>query len=186
MNFVGRPFGGTIRDYAKSQPGKAFLSQHFNIGEFSCPPLQSAVEFPPSCNPNILGAAFDQLLLFLVVRQSKSLKFEHPLLRSLRDRRCSEAQNIKRYLTSGILTDGLLDYLVRSAAAHQKSYSNKRGRGKMIPFVEFRSALKALHDIASRLDWSAKRLQHHGFLTSLSNFAVRVSAGTQNQPGMGG
>jgi hypothetical protein len=174
MNYFSRPFGATIRDYAKSQAGKAFLSEQFNLGEFSCPPLQRAVEFPSACDPNILGAAFDQLLLFVVERQSKSLKFEHPLLRSLPDRRCSEARNIKRYMTSGELSNGLLDYLVRSAVAHQKSYSIKHGRGKTIPFIEFQTALKSLHDIAIRLDWSAKQLLYHGFLTSLSNFAVRA------------
>jgi CRISPR/Cas system-associated exonuclease Cas4 (RecB family) len=77
-------------------------------------------------------------------------------------------------MTRGELSDGLLDYLVRSAVAHQKSYSIKHGRGKKIPFIEFQTALKALHTIAIRLDWSAKRLLYHGFLTSLSNFAVRA------------
>ena len=174
MTFNRRLFGATVRDYAKSQPGKAFLSEQFNLGGFSCPPLQRAVEFPSVCDPNILGASFDQLLLFLVGRQSKGVEFEHPLLRVLPDRRCSEARNIKHYLTGGQLSAGLLDYLVRSAVVHQKSCSNKRGRGKAMPFIEYREALEALHELAMHLDWSAKRFLYPGHLASISNFAVRA------------
>ena len=170
MNLNSRSHGATIRDYAKSQKGKAFLNEHFNLAKFSRPNLSCAVELSSECNPNVLGVAFDQLLLFLLQRQSDGVEFEHPLFRVLPDRRCREARNIKHYLTSGKLSDELLDNLVQSAVAHQKSYLPKRGRPKGISFIEYRTALKSLYDLAMRFSWSAKQFLYHGSLADF--FAV--------------
>lgn len=169
-----RALGATIRDFAKSQPGKKFLAEHFDFSAFPRPQALQAADTPSALDPNILGEAVDQMILLLVERANRGSMIEKHLPDRSVDCTNTARKAIEHYLATGELRDALLDFLVRSALKGRRIYVEKGIQKRGISFVSFRPVLRAIHDVALRLDWSSKRLLFSRHVTGTSRFASRV------------
>jgi hypothetical protein len=110
----------------------------------------------------------DQMLLLLVEQRNRGFPFISPEKERLADGRCRASRAIKAYLSTGEMTDTLLDQLIRSAARRQRSFSITRTVQKPRPSDALRCVLRRIHDSASQFDWTVQQFFYHGFLTSSS------------------
>jgi hypothetical protein len=149
-------FSPTIREFSKSQYGQDFLRGYFDFSKLPRPDPSPAVEFKSRLDSGVLGSAFDQFLQLLIERQNPAVDTGKNTWQRLADRRSSDARHIRAYLKEGTFSDPLLDFFVRSAHDRHKSFSLEKIRGRPASSPALRDALRSLHDIAARIEWSAK------------------------------
>lgn len=130
------------------------------------------MEFAKGIDPNLLGSATDEMLVLLVEKQNRSLKFERNTRSRSAGRRNSVPESVRRYLAGGEMSDAVLDFLIRSASSRQKSFTYFAPKGRQARSPGLRLALRNMHDAAAKLHWTAREFIYQGFLTSENQLAV--------------
>ena len=155
----------TIRDFSKSREGRLYLGTLFDF-EALPPPILDICPTNKEVNKAVLGRALELALQLVIQRQNRNFDFEISFERGKPDFRTKKGRESKYYLDSGELTGTLLSRVIDLANKQQKSFLVERSRSKFRATDALKEELQRVHDVASKLDWSIKKLFFQGRISS--------------------
>ncbi len=140
------------------------MEKLFDYNAFPNPNLSPIPSDVVGVTNNLLGRTFEFILQLVIERQNPNFEFETPF-RPFGNSTAKKAREIKGYLESGELTDGLIDLMISLAQERQKSFQLISSRAKPTASDGLKDELRRLHKVASNTKWVIKNSFYKGWLT---------------------